>query len=296
MMTKGRRTWAWVGAVTVALSFVLATGMVAGAGSASADGPPYEDPNPIGSLTLCNEDLEPITEGSTLDRPFVWRAVSDTAAPAPYGNRGRRAVLYYFQPRENVNPLEWSSEILTGAATYEDPEAPIAQATPIDYPLASAVRNFPPRWDGYAQLRMYFTTEGVGQSADYASADIRVEGDTWTLVRGGDADCDAGKAVSIEKSLPDYDKRLRQAQNGTDLISKELGLKPDATSGDDGDGSTSPSGSDGTDDETPAALGASEAGSDPASDGGPWLWVALLVAALVLAGVGGAAFWMNRKS
>lgn len=289
--------WRLVVAVLVATPTVM---VPLSASAASADGPPYKDPYPIGSLTLCDQALEPITEGSIYDRPFVWRAVSDTAAPAPYDNKGRRAVLYYFQPRENVNPLEWSSEILTGASTYSDPSAPIAQATPIDYPLASAVKNYPPQWDGFAQLRMYFTTNGVGQSSDYVAADIKVEGDSWTLVRGGDADCDAGQAVSVERSLRDYDKRLRQARNGTDPISKELGLEPQS----DGSGSPAPSSSTpGKGGESPAPDGStsvlsSSVDPDSATDGGSggWLWAALAVAALVVLGVGGAVLWTNRRS
>ena len=289
------RTRTMLGSVALSALFV-ATNALMGAGAAHAEDVPYKDPSAIGSMTLCDKDLQPVTEGSLTDRPFVWRAVSDTPAPAPYDNKNRRAVLYYFQPRENVDPGEWSSEILTAASTYSDPQYPIAQATPIDFLLISAATNLPPQWDGFVQLRMYFTTENAPQSADYVAADIRIQGDNWTLVRGGDAPCDAGKAVSPELALPDYEKRLRQVQNGTDDLSKEFGLSPS-----DGGSGSSPDPSSSAKNPADTDSGQSQAAAPvPATSGAPSgnssvLWGALIVAAVVIAGISGVVAWLNRR-
>ncbi|MCZ3389661.1 MAG: hypothetical protein LH645_11210 [Actinomycetia bacterium] len=291
-----RRTHTHAGSVALTAVIVAASALI-GMGSANAEDVPYEDPAAIGSMTLCDTDLQPVTEGSLTDRPFVWRAVSDTSAPAPYDDKNRRAVLYYYQPRENVDPGEWSYEILTAASTYSDPRYPIAQATPIDFPLLSAATNYPPQWDGFVQLRVYFTTDGLPQSPDYVSADIRIQGDNWTLVRGGDAPCDAGKAVSPELALSDYEKRVRQAQNGTDNLSKEFGLTPS----DEGSGATpDPSSSAknpaaGNDsDQSPAAADTAASSVAPSGNSSV-LWGALIVAVVVMAGISGLVAWINRR-
>lgn len=290
------RTRTLVGSMALSALFV-ATSALIGVTAAIAEDAPYQDPSAIGSMTLCDKDLQPVTEGLLKDRPFVWRAVSDTPAPSPYDNKTRRALLYYFQPRENVDPGEWSSEILTAASTYSDPQYPIAQATPIDFPLLSAATNFPPQWEGFVQLRMYFTADGLSQSSDYVAADIRIEGDNWTLVRGGDAPCDAGKAVSPEVALADYEKRLREVQNGTDELSKEFGLAP----ADNGSGATpDPSSSaknpaDGNGSDPSLAAADVPPTSVPPSGNSSVLWGALIVAALVMAGIGGLVAWLNRR-
>lgn len=291
-MTSSRSA---VRSIGVALVVALLSGVPVA--TASAAGIPYDDPYAIGSLTLCDQDLQPVTGGSLTDRPFVWRAVSDTSAPAPYNNGGRRAVLYYVQPRENVNPLEWNHEILTAPSTYSDPKAPIAQATPIDYPLIGAVTKFPANWDGYIQLRMYFTTNGQPQSADYVSADIRVQGDGWSLVNGGDADCDAGKAVSAEKELVDYQQRLKKAQKGSDPISKEFDLPSVAQSSGAGSGDENKGLGANKGEQSSSAVAADVPGGvgSAAPSGGGWLWGALLLAVLIFASVGGAVAWVNRR-
>lgn len=291
-----RQTHRHAGSVALTAVIVAASALI-GMGSAHAEDVPYQDRAAIGSMSLCDKDLQPVTEGSLTDRPFVWRAVSDTPAPAPYDDEGRRAVLYYYQPRQNVDPGEWSSEILTGASTYSDPKYPIAQATPIDFPLLSAATNYPPQWNGFVQLRMYFTTDEISPSLDYVAADIRIHGGTWTLVRGGDAPCDAGKAVSPEVALSDYEKRVRQAQNGTDPVSKALALTPsDPGSGATPDPSSSaknPAG-DGHSDQSPAAA-STPASSVAPSGNSSVLWGALIAAVVVMAGISGLVAWMNRR-
>ena len=67
--------------------------------SVASDQVPYTDSGASGDITLCDRDLNPVTEGSINDIPFAWRAVGSQAAPAPYNGDTRAATLYYFQPR-----------------------------------------------------------------------------------------------------------------------------------------------------------------------------------------------------
>ena len=187
-----------------ALAAVVATTAVwvCGPAVAFADSTPYTDPNSVGLLTLCDSDGAAVTSGSISDKPFVWRAVSAVPAQAPYDQPGRTATLFAYQPREQVWSTEWSGYMLTASANYSNPEHPMAQATRLDGSLSEYLDSFPPQWAGFVQLRLYL---GVPQqpayTSKYATADIQVSGDTWTLVRGGGAGCSSGTASSLERVL-----------------------------------------------------------------------------------------------
>jgi hypothetical protein len=273
----------WVVAAMVAVTTMWAA-------PAQADGAPYDDAAAVGGMALCDRDLQPLTEGSITDRPFVWRAVSDVAAEAPYNDKNRRAVLYAYQPREGVEPALWSGELLTAASTYSDPQAPIAQATPIDVPLEVFIKNFPPQWDGSIQLRMYFTTDLNPQSTDYVAADLRVEGDTWRLVsEPSKAPCDAGKAVSPEVLLPDYKERVAKVR-AQEAKQDEAGEGAEGASPEGEEGTAAGSDAGSTDAKQAAAAVDLESGS------GAVLWWVLGLAVVVMAAVGGAVTWFNRRA
>jgi hypothetical protein len=193
----------------VALAGLALAAWMSGSGSASAavraDALPYTDPASVGSLTLCSKDGAPLTSGSITDRPFVWRAVASTAAPEPYGQPGRTATLFAFQPRQGVQPGEWSGDMLTASAKYSNADHPMAQATGVDIALSDYLDGYPPQWNGLVQLRVYLGAPNVpALTTSYSSADIRVTGDTWQLVQGGSsaADCTSGNAISLEALLP----------------------------------------------------------------------------------------------
>jgi hypothetical protein len=209
-MSVRRRRW------RVLAAAVLAT-LVSSAGSASAafaaSAVPYNDPGATGTITLCNGALQPITSGSVNDLPFVRRAVGSQAAPAPYNDGTGAAILYAFLPRKGVAPDLWNGEVLTGSTIYRDPAHPMADATPADWMLRYYTDDFVPKWDGFVQLRLYYQHQSAPQSSAYAAADIQVQGDTWTLVRGGTDDCGTtASAKSVELTLPDYHKYVRKAQ------------------------------------------------------------------------------------
>ena len=186
---------------------VLASFFVAGilaacvAGPASADDAvPYQDPNAVGSIGLCDKDKQPVTSGSVYDQPFVWTAVSSEAAPPGYDNG--TALLLAYQPRPGVAPGEWSGNQLNASSTFTNPQHPMTQFTVGDQPLISFIGAYPPQVDGLIQLRIYFGAANTPPfSQTYPAANIRIDGDHWSVVGAADAACDAGSATSKETEL-----------------------------------------------------------------------------------------------
>jgi hypothetical protein len=146
-------------------------------------------------VTLCGRDGKPVTSGSLLTAPFVWSAISSTAAPDGY----TRAYLLVFQPIQYVDPSNWSGYQLTGPAIYSKAAHPVAQATNADEPLFYADNSYPPRWDGLYEIRMYFSAPTKPpENSIYPMAVIRVSGRNWTLVSGGTTPCNAGSGIAVE--------------------------------------------------------------------------------------------------
>ena len=163
---------------------------------------PYSDPNVVGYIGLCNQAGQQITSGSVSAAPFVWRAVSSQAAPAPYNGAGGTANLNAYLPMQSLAPGDWSGEQLTASARYSNPQSPMAQATTRDVPLEDFLQDYPPEWDGFIQLRLFLGVQN--QPADvqhYAALDLQISGDTWTAVGGGPVNCNAGTAESLETVL-----------------------------------------------------------------------------------------------
>lgn len=176
---------------------VAAAAVVPAVGAASATNVPFTDHNAVGYIGLCNTFGQSITSGSLLDDPFVWTAVS--SAPAPSGYEQAKATLYVFQPRQNVDPGQWSGEQVTGSSTFTNPSHPMVQATSGDTPLISVDGAFPPRWNGLYQLRIYFTGVNLEPyTQHYPATVIQVTGNKWSVVQGGTVPCNSGKATSSE--------------------------------------------------------------------------------------------------
>ncbi len=145
----------------------------------------YTDPAVIGTITLYDASGHVVTHGSVNTTPFVARAVSSKAAPAPYNGAGATATLFAFQPRENASAVMWSGDSLTASTPFTDPAHPTATATSTDFSLEDFLQEFPPRWNGAIQLRLIL--DAPGQSADtteYMAANLKITGDTWTQVPG----------------------------------------------------------------------------------------------------------------
>jgi uncharacterized membrane protein YgcG len=173
--------------VASSLSFTVA---------ASASSVPFTDSNANGYLTLCNRDQQPVTSGSLLTVPFVWSAVSSTPAPKGY----TRAYLVVYQPIQYIDPGDWSGYQLTEDSIFTNRAHPIAQATNGDPPLVWADHTLPPRWEGYFEIRMYFTSPNLpAYVTPYPVDVIHVSGNNWSLVDPGRAiPCNIGKSVSRE--------------------------------------------------------------------------------------------------
>jgi hypothetical protein len=160
---------------------------------------PYTDPQQAGWLTLCNVALQPVTHGSVTSKPFVWRVVSDVPAPKGYFVKGSKAEMYAYQPLPGSPAGDWSGTLMAAPSLYSNPAHPMAQFTPIDFPLTQMTIAFPPKWDHLIELRLYLTSPGFpGYQTGYAAADVQVIGNTWTLVAGGHSSCTAGNVVAEE--------------------------------------------------------------------------------------------------
>jgi hypothetical protein len=189
-----RRANTWRAALRIALVlFVLmlaavTIGTVAGRGrsASAADAVPYNDPRSTGFITLYDKAGKPVKSGSIDDHPFVWKAAGSAKALAPYDGNGRKATLYAFQPRQGADPSTWSGDTLTASTDYTDPAHPTATASTVDFSLQDYLSEFPARWDGLVQLRIYLGVPGQSTyTVRYASTDLKVTGRTWTVVGGG---------------------------------------------------------------------------------------------------------------
>jgi hypothetical protein len=270
--TAGFRAW-MVAAVVAATCALAAVGPPASAGQSV----PYTDSGVQGLVTLCDRDGHRITSGNIHDQPFIWRAVGDHRAPAPYDGSGRIAALMGFQPRKGVTPGQWNGELLAGPSSYSDPDHPIDQFTDLDYPLAVYLDRWPPQVDGFVQLRLGYGIAGEPyDTTTYAAADIQVTGDTWHAVREGNAPCDSGTAISSEVgAIPHFQASARAARvkeerrqaraAGNVAVAPDAGVSPQPT--------TSPA----------ASLVAAR--TDVGGGGSAWLLWLILVAI-----IGGVAF------
>lgn len=193
----GRRRTVLLGAGAVLVLAVVVLVWVLRSGG--EDTVPYRDASSTGSLTLCGADGRPVTSGSTSTAPFVARAVGASAAPGAFAGAGRSATLYAFQPRQGTDSQEWSGQLLTAASDYTSTAHPMAQATGQDVALKSFLTAFPPRWDGFVQLRLYLSSPQTGEGATYDSVSIKVDGGSWKVVGpAGTAGCTDGSATSHE--------------------------------------------------------------------------------------------------
>jgi hypothetical protein len=192
-----RRTMRALAAGALGLSAILAT-----AGPAAAGVVPYTDPAQAGYIGLCDTSGHNITSGSLDAVPFVARAVASVAAPPPFNGNRRSATLFAYQPRQGVTPAEWSGEEISGGTLYENPAHPTAVGTKGDITMGQFVSDFPPNWEGLVQLRMYFAAAAPGSdSLAYAAADLKIDGNSWRVLKGADVSCNSGKAVSIVSVL-----------------------------------------------------------------------------------------------
>jgi hypothetical protein len=269
---------------------------------ASASSLPFTDPNANGFIGLCTRSGQPITSGSLTATPFIWTAVSST--PAPDGYNEGKAVLVAYQPRQNVDPGEWSGTQLTASSTFTNAAHPMAQATVADSPLLYFTQAYPPRWDGLIELRMYFSGVNLPvYTTPYPATVIKVHGDRWSVVSGGpQADCTAGHATSIETQfLPAsrFTTVPSVATNNTSRAAPSTSYPPSGNTSSASSHSTSasPSGAAAASGSNPAGISAAASGSGGGGPSGSSIAGAVAGGvALVVAGSAGVYFWRRRKS
>lgn len=190
-----RKISRWVGSVLGAACALSGSAFIHSSPAWASSTIPFKDPYANGNLTLCGQDHRPVTSGSLLTAPFVWSAISSSAAPAGY----TRAYLLVYQPIKYEDPSDWTGAQLTEDSIFSSPSHPVAQATNADVPLLYADRSMPPRWNGLFELRMYFTAPNEPvTSSPYPAAVIQVSGETWKLLSPATTSCTAGTAVSAE--------------------------------------------------------------------------------------------------
>ena len=278
---------------TAVIGAVLAGGVLVGANPALAAAP--ADPTAQGVITLCGPDGRPVTGGTLLTAPFVWKAVASEAAPKGYSGTGQLAQLTIYQVRPGVDPSEWSGDTLTDQTSYAKSTRPVAQATSKDQPLGQITDEYPPKGAGYYELRMYYSKTNDGTiNSPYPAAMIQVVGNSWKLVRGGGGSCaPTGKSSEVLAGVapaapaPSYAAEVAAAQH----TAAHASGSPSATG---------PAGSSGT--APPPGGRASNAASVDASrsansnaDGHAAL-IGVGVGAAVVIVAGGAAFAFRRRS
>jgi hypothetical protein len=278
------KTTARLAATLMVAASVLSTGA---AMAHAAPAVPWTDTSVTGFIGLCNSAGQPVDQGSLATAPFVSRAVSSVAAPSPYGEAGRTATLYAFQPRQDTAPGQWSGDMLTASTRYSNPAHPTAQATGGDLSLAGFVSEFPPTWGGLIQLRLYLGAPGQpAQTLSYAATTIKVTGSTWTVVSGGNTSCTTGNATSIESILlPKKSLKVHHSAKGSTVpnaaTARAAASTPTVTPG--------PIGA--------AANGDLAASRTSDSGGGSTNYPELVLIAILAATAGAAAVgWLHRRS
>ena len=153
--------------------------------------PPYDDPQAGGLITLCSADGKTVSRGKVDDRPFADVVLGETGLPSGTEPEGAVATLFAYQPREGIAAGEFSGTPLTAAVALVDPDQPAVPVTEETWSVADFVTAYPATDDGFVQLRIYLGTPEVGTLTEdtYDTADLRVDGDSWELVRGGSASC-----------------------------------------------------------------------------------------------------------
>jgi hypothetical protein len=266
----------------------LAGPLALASGAAASPAVPYTDPDVVGSIGLCNQAGQQITSGSITAKPFAWRAVSTQPAQAPYDNSGRTATLVAYQPLQDLPPGDWSGAQMTSSSSYTNPANPMAAATNGDQSLQDIIDQYPPRWNGFLQLRMYLSTaDKQPYTLHYPALNILVTGSTWQAVGGSPVNCASGTAVSIESVLlpTTTTPPPSTTTTTTTTATSGAGASSGSTPGSDADSSASQ--------KTPAgsALGTGVDASAPASD----LPLVLGIVLAVLLVLSGAVLLLLRR-
>lgn len=255
MKFAGRRAALAMAGVAAAAGFLGAASTTAIASSV-----PYTDARAVGSIGLCNAAGQAVTKGSIRDTPFITTAIDSTAAPAPYNVAGETAALFIYQPRQGVQPSDWYGEQIGATSQSSTPQHPTAALTAGDGALSVPLADYPPKWDGLMQLRVYLGAPNEPTyNSTYDATSIKISGDTWQVVDGAAVSCGDGKSVSLEQVYASAYPQLTKAPSSSPGAGGAT-PKPGSTSG----ASAQATGAAATD----AGAGASAAAAGSAGTGG----------------------------
>lgn len=152
---------------------------------------PYTDQASSGLLTLCDAQGHEVTEGKVTDKPLAQYVLGETPLDGQVAPEAVAvATLFGYQPRAGVEPLEFSGAPIGGPVAFADHAEPATEVVKDGYSIADFTEIYPATLDGYVQLRLITSADGFGAFATtYDTADLKVDGDTWKVVRGGHASC-----------------------------------------------------------------------------------------------------------
>ncbi len=183
MKMKMRTKFALFALVAIVVSF-------ASASIASAAAPPFEpDPNSIGALQFFDAAGNPVIGGNINDAPFAAYVQATVAGRAG----DTKATLFGYLPKNGIATGAWSGEALTASSTYPNASAPaplngslpLVALSSQDETIAGLIGDLPntatDSYQGLYQLRVK-TSGTAPPDATYDSADILVNGNTWSLV------------------------------------------------------------------------------------------------------------------
>jgi hypothetical protein len=262
----GRRGYllGWLGVLLVGL--ILRAGPVLAASAV-----PYSDPNVVGSIGLCDAAGQSVTKGGINDVPFVTKAIDSTPAAAPYNGVGATAGLFIYQPRQNVEASNWNGEQIGATSKSSSPQHPTAVLTAGDGPLADALADYPPKWDGLMQLRVYLGAPNEpAYTSKYDATDIKITGNTWQVVQGASVACSQGQSVSLEQTLASAYPQLTASPSVVGAVGGtpgKGGTSPGATAKAGAGAAGSTAGASGAQGAADSAGALSASGSAPGQDG-----------------------------
>ena len=156
-----------------------------------AEEPPYTDAASTGSLTLCDTQGHRVTSGKITDKPIAPIVLGSTRLDARVPDQAQGlATLYGYQPRAGVEASEFSGAPIGGPVAFRDHRRPATRVVKDGYSIKDFTTIYPANDKGFVQLRLILSADGLGVDTDsYDTADLKVTGDTWHVVRGGDASC-----------------------------------------------------------------------------------------------------------
>jgi hypothetical protein len=272
---------------------------------ATAAALPFTDENVNGYIGFCDQAGQQVTSGSVASIPFIWTAVSSTGAPANMGVKYLgKATLYAYQPRQDVDPGEWSGMQLTAGSAYTNDSFPMAQATTIDPSLNGYLGTYPAVWDGLVELRMIYTAPNhVAYTDSYPATVIKVTGNSWTEVTGGTVKCDAGKSISAETVYLPPSKFKSSAPaaptapaGATGSASTTTGPAKSGPSGSTSAGASGSSGAKPNPGASPTQSGLTAAAKDASKSGSGPIVIAVGLVVVLAVAAGGALWWRRRPS